>query len=67
MIKDNTCTFIEITIPYEKDEYTLARREAEKEAKYADMTYNNLQTQTSRRCHTNSGHRTRSWSGWNDQ
>ncbi len=42
MQKGDELTIVEITIPYEKDERTLARREREKEEKYAILTPNNL-------------------------
>ena len=42
MFKDDVCTFIELTIPYEKNEETLNRRENEKEEKYKTLTVANL-------------------------
>ena len=42
MFKDDVCTFIELTIPCEKNEETLNRRENEKEEKYKTLTVANL-------------------------
>ena len=36
---------MELTIPYEKNENTLKRREAEKEEKYLPLKYKNIKTQ----------------------
>ena len=42
MFEDDVCTFIELTIPYEKNKETLNRRENEKEEKYKTLTVANL-------------------------